>query len=63
MTICASRVPPNLRPTVYCTALRHGDGDDFDFLWEKYLEANVAAEQILILNSLGCTKDKNKLEL
>lgn len=50
------RVQPNIRVPVYCAAIRQGTKEDFDFLWTKYLETNVAAEQINILSALGCAK-------
>lgn len=53
-----SRVPVNIRAAVYCTAIREGGLDEWEYLWEKFTTANVAAEQVLILNSLGCSKDE-----
>uniref|UniRef100_A0A7G3AWD7 Aminopeptidase N n=1 Tax=Lutzomyia longipalpis TaxID=7200 RepID=A0A7G3AWD7_LUTLO len=48
-------IPVDIRPTVYCEGLREGGQDAFNFLWQRYLSENVATEQIIILNSLGCT--------
>ena len=50
-------VHPNYRTVVYCNGIRHGTADDFQFMWNRYLTANVAAEQLNILNALGCTQD------
>ena len=50
------RVSVNLRPVVYCTAMREGTVASYNFLWNKFLVENVAAEQVLILSSLGCVK-------
>nr|XP_002056536.3 aminopeptidase N [Drosophila virilis] len=48
-------VPANLRSVVYCTAMRHGDAEDWNFLWQRYRSTTVASEQRLILLALGCT--------
>lgn len=52
-----------MRPVVYCTAIAEGTREEWEFLWKKYLTENVAAEQVLILTSLGCTKDANILKV
>lgn len=52
-----SRIPRDLRGTIYCTALRNGDEHHWDFLWDRYLASNVGAEKTLILSSLGCTRE------
>ncbi|XP_059610227.1 membrane alanyl aminopeptidase-like [Phlebotomus argentipes] len=48
-------IPVDIRPTVYCVGLREGGQQAFDFLWDRYLNEQVATEQVTILNSLGCT--------
>lgn len=50
-------VPVNIRSPVYCTAIREGGKAEWDALWNKFIVENVAAEQVLILSSLGCSKD------
>ncbi|XP_076675141.1 uncharacterized protein LOC143372620 isoform X2 [Andrena cerasifolii] len=50
-------ISPNARAAVYCTALRHGSQDDWQFLWERYLETNFASEKKIILDALGCSLD------
>ncbi|XP_064551050.1 aminopeptidase Ey-like [Drosophila montana] len=50
-------VPINLRQTVYCTAIRHGNDADWQFLWTRYKNSNVAAEKRTMLFSLGCTRE------
>lgn len=32
-------------------------------MWERFLTENVAAEQVVILAALGCTKDQNTLKV
>lgn len=56
-------VHPNYRTVVYCNGIRHGTADDFQFMWNRYLNVNVAAEQLNILNALGCTQDRSLLEV
>lgn len=46
---------------VYCTAISEGNKDDWEFLWGRFKKSDVAAEQVLILNALGCTKDPQVL--
>nr|ADI48181.1 membrane alanyl aminopeptidase 1 [Chrysomela tremula] len=61
--INGSRPNKNLRDAVYCTALRHSnDSSDWEFLWNKYLNATLATEKSTILNSLGCSTNEILLE-
>ncbi|KAL7730084.1 hypothetical protein ACLKA6_009364 [Drosophila palustris] len=55
-------VPRNLRSVIYCTAVRHGDADDWNFLWQRYRNSTVASEKRLILLSLSCTHDVGQIE-
>ncbi|KAH8358907.1 hypothetical protein KR093_003226 [Drosophila rubida] len=50
-------VPTNLRPTVYCTSIRQGSDADWQFLWTRYKNSNVAAEKRTILTALGCSRE------
>jgi len=52
----------NIRVPVYCTAIREGSADDFNFLWNKYVNSNVAHEQVTILQALGCAMSVPELE-
>lgn len=51
-------MPVNIRPVVYCTALTEGNGSTWEFMWNRFERENVAAEQVVILSALGCTKDR-----
>lgn len=52
----------NVKSVVYCTVLRHADSEDtWRYLWNKYTETKLASEQVLILNSLGCTRNESLL--
>jgi len=52
-----SLISPNLKSTVYCTAIAAGGEQEWNFLWEKYLDSNVGTEKATILSSLGCSKE------
>ncbi|KZC13131.1 Aminopeptidase N, partial [Dufourea novaeangliae] len=55
-------ITPNQRPTAYCTAIRNGTKDDWEFLWNQYYNSNSAADQAVILQALGCTEDTSLWE-
>jgi aminopeptidase N len=56
-----NRIPANLRSLVFCTALAHGEEEEWNFLWERYTESVIATEQVTILSALGCTKNESLL--
>lgn len=51
-----AKIPKNLRSLVYCNAIRHGNSSDFDFLYDRFLAEDVAAEQLNLLAGMACTK-------
>lgn len=51
-------VPLNLRPVVYCTAIRKGKDKEWAFLWKRYVASNVGAEKSMIILSLSCSKEQ-----
>lgn len=53
----ANPIPTNVRRTVYCSTVRHGSDEDWEFLWTRYQKSNVASEKRTILSSLGCTRE------
>lgn len=55
-------IPVDLRMTVYCTAIRHGNHSAWNFLWQRYLETIVAAEKQAIIYALSCTKNSTILK-
>ncbi|KAM7359496.1 uncharacterized protein ACRADG_013108 [Cochliomyia hominivorax] len=55
-------VPANIRSVVYCSAMREGNEQDFNKLYNKYKTETVATEETLILNSMGCVKDEKLVE-
>ncbi|KAH8024435.1 hypothetical protein HPB51_022944 [Rhipicephalus microplus] len=56
------RVPHSYRPLVFCQAIKHGNEEDFNFLWKHYeLSANTQ-ERVVLLKALSCTTDLKLLE-
>ena len=49
-------VPPNVRATVYCTAIANGDFSEWQFLFKLYLKEQNAIEREVMLNALACTR-------
>lgn len=50
-------ISPNLKSTVYCTALRVGGQAEWDFAWERYSKTNVGSEKSLLLQAMGCSRE------
>ncbi|KAL1506097.1 hypothetical protein ABEB36_005525 [Hypothenemus hampei] len=50
-------INPDLRQTIYCTAIGEGGPEEWDFAWNRYLRTNVAGDKEILLNSLACSKD------
>ncbi|XP_055851073.1 aminopeptidase N-like isoform X2 [Episyrphus balteatus] len=55
-------VPLDLRSVVYCTSIRNGKEDEWQFLWQRYRNSNVASEKQTILSALGCSREQKILE-
>lgn len=51
------RISPDLKTIVYCTAIRTGNQEEWDFAWERYLQTNVGSDKDIILNALGCSRE------
>jgi aminopeptidase N len=51
-------VPLNLRPVIYCTAIRHGKESHWRFLWQRYQKSNVGAEKSMIISALSCSREQ-----
>lgn len=50
-------VPLDLRSVVYCTSMRLGGEKEWNFLWKRYAASNVGTEKVMILGSLGCSRE------
>uniref|UniRef100_A0A182PTT0 Aminopeptidase N n=1 Tax=Anopheles epiroticus TaxID=199890 RepID=A0A182PTT0_9DIPT len=49
-------ISPNLKSTVYCTAIKYGDEMEWDFAWERFQKATVASEKEILLSAMGCSR-------
>lgn len=63
LIVCLFRIPVNLKQVVYCSVVSEGADKEWDFLFEKFEKENVAAEQVTILNALGCTKKSHLIKV
>lgn len=50
-------IAPNERAVVYCTAIKYGTDDVWDFVWNRYMNANVSSEKELLLDALACSRE------
>lgn len=50
-------IPKDLTSVVYCTALKYGGENEWNFLWNKFEHSNVATEKNNLLSVLGCTRE------
>uniref|UniRef100_A0A4W5MPT6 Aminopeptidase n=1 Tax=Hucho hucho TaxID=62062 RepID=A0A4W5MPT6_9TELE len=54
-------IHPNLRTTVYCSAIAAGGAAEWDFGWNMFKNATTASEADKLMSSLACTKDHELL--
>ncbi|KAJ8921490.1 hypothetical protein NQ315_003108 [Exocentrus adspersus] len=58
-----TRPNKNLKSIVYCNALRYSeDPSDWDFLWQTYLDTELATERAVLISALGCSTDEETLK-
>ncbi|TFK04341.1 c-C chemokine receptor type 5-like [Platysternon megacephalum] len=50
-------IPPNLRSSIYCSAVQTGSAADWDFLWQMFKNATVVAEADKLRSALACSKE------
>ncbi|XP_061077243.1 aminopeptidase Ey-like [Conger conger] len=50
-------INPNLRTTVYCSAIAAGGVAEWDFGWEMFRNATMASEAEKLRSALACTKE------
>eukprot|EP00063_Salmo_salar_P057449 XP_014032284.1 PREDICTED: aminopeptidase N-like [Salmo salar] len=50
------QIHPNLRQTVYCSAIAAGGMKEWDFAWRMYKEASIASEADKLMYALACTR-------
>ncbi|XP_019628837.1 PREDICTED: aminopeptidase N-like [Branchiostoma belcheri] len=51
-----SHILETFKSTVYCTAIGYGGSREWDFAWQRYLEAEPS-EQSLLLSAMACSRD------
>uniref|UniRef100_A0A4W4GQF0 Aminopeptidase n=1 Tax=Electrophorus electricus TaxID=8005 RepID=A0A4W4GQF0_ELEEL len=56
------RVDPNLRSTVYCSAIAAGGAKEWEFAWRMFQNTSVATEAERLMSALACTRDTQRLE-
>uniref|UniRef100_A0A3Q2PD67 Aminopeptidase n=1 Tax=Fundulus heteroclitus TaxID=8078 RepID=A0A3Q2PD67_FUNHE len=49
-------IHPNLKGTVYCSALAFGGVQEWDFAWQMFKNASLASEASRLRSALACTK-------
>uniref|UniRef100_A0A3B4TYX3 Aminopeptidase n=1 Tax=Seriola dumerili TaxID=41447 RepID=A0A3B4TYX3_SERDU len=49
-------ISPNLKSTVYCSAIAAGGEKEWDFAWSMYKNATIASEADKLMYALSCTK-------
>ncbi|KAH8271420.1 hypothetical protein KR018_009700, partial [Drosophila ironensis] len=54
-------IPLNIRGVAYCVSIRHGNKEDWEFLWQRYRMSNVGAERATMMSSLACSRDSDIL--
>ncbi|XP_056454635.1 aminopeptidase N-like isoform X2 [Gadus chalcogrammus] len=55
-------IHPNLRLTVYCSAVAAGGAAEWEFGWEQFKYATLASDASRLLSALTCTMNKTLLE-
>ncbi|XP_072519135.1 aminopeptidase Ey-like isoform X2 [Salminus brasiliensis] len=55
-------IHPNLRSTVYCSAVAAGGAREWDFVWEMLQYASISSEADKLMTALACTKDSRLLD-
>lgn len=51
-----SRIPPHLKPIVYCNAIATGGVEEWDFGWKMFKNSTIGGEAEKLLFGLSCTK-------
>ncbi|KAM9366567.1 aminopeptidase Ey-like [Symphorus nematophorus] len=51
-----NKINPNLKSTVYCSAIAAGGEEEWNFAWEMYKNATIASEADKLMYALSCTK-------
>ncbi|CAL8357825.1 unnamed protein product [Lota lota] len=52
-----NKIEPNLRSTVYCSAIAAGGAEEWNFAWGQFLNTTIATEAEKLRAALACTKE------
>ncbi|ESP00390.1 hypothetical protein LOTGIDRAFT_238560 [Lottia gigantea] len=52
------RIDPDLKSTIYCTAVKHGKMKEYKFAFNQYKSSKSESEKNLLLNAMACTKSQ-----
>ncbi|OCT89713.1 hypothetical protein XELAEV_18018332mg [Xenopus laevis] len=52
-----NNIHPNLRTNVYCTAVAQGGEEEWNFLWDRFQETDIAQEADKLRAALACSKE------
>lgn len=58
-----SRIDPDLRQIACCLGLKYGSGEDYDKLWNMFLNENVINVKDIMMDSLACSRNQEKINL
>lgn len=50
-------IPPNLRSAIYCSAVKTGGEEAWDFAWRMFLNATVVSEADKLRGALACSQE------
>uniref|UniRef100_A0A803SKM2 Aminopeptidase n=1 Tax=Anolis carolinensis TaxID=28377 RepID=A0A803SKM2_ANOCA len=53
----ANPIAPNLRSSIYCSAIRTGDEAAWDFAWQMFRNATVVSEADKLRSALACSQE------
>ncbi|XP_059049749.1 aminopeptidase N-like [Achroia grisella] len=51
-------INPDIQNLVYCSSLRSGERENFDYLWGLFAASTDSTFQTILLNALGCTSNE-----
>lgn len=51
-----ARIHPNLKSTVYCSAISQGGVEEWNFAWRMFQSATLASEASRLRGAMACTR-------
>ena len=58
-----NNIDNSIRSTVYCTSLFNGNDAEWNFMFERMLNAEKKSDKNIMLSSLGCSSDEIQLQV